>query len=275
MEFIVTNAEDGKLLGEVLKQRGISRRLITKLKRTDGGIMRDGKLVRTVDEVYSGDKIVLSEGEGETLEANENLQVKILYEDNDLIVFDKPSFMPCHPSINHRTDTLGNFFAYYCKGLTFRPVNRLDRDTSGCVVVAKNQHSAHFLQNCCEKKYYGLAEHFPFSGGRISAPIARETESIIIRCIREDGQYAVTNYRVVARKGENALIEFLLETGRTHQIRVHMAHIGFPLIGDSMYGGNCERLKSQALHCKEVTFIQPTTKEKITVRSNIPDDWDF
>lgn len=275
MEIIITMLEHGKPLGEVLKARGISRRLLTKLKRTPNGITCKGKIIRTIDNVSFGDKIILSEGDGESLEPNGNLDVKILYEDNDLIVLNKPPFMPCHPSINHRTDTLGNFFAYHCKGMTFRPVNRLDRDTSGCVIAAKNQHSAHFLQNCCEKKYYGLAKDIPFSGGRIFAPIARQMKSIIIRCIRNDGQPAATDYHVIDRKDGIALIEFILETGRTHQIRVHMAHIGFPLIGDGMYGGDCKKFKSQALHCGEITFVQPSTLKKITVKSDIPKEWGF
>lgn len=264
---IIINADDSsKKLGEVLIHRGISRRLITRLKRTQNGITRDGELIRTIDTVSTGDKIILSEQDSKLLEPNGRLDVEILYEDDQLIIFNKPPFMPVHPSIKHQGDTLGNFFAYHCPNLTFRPVNRLDRDTSGCAIVAKNQFSAKALQRSYEKVYYAVCHGvFENTEGTVSAPIAREQESIIKRCVRSDGQTAVTHYKVLKQDKKYTLLEFYLENGRTHQIRVHMAYIGHPIAGDDMYGGSREDYPHQALHCGKVTFLHPVSGEKITI----------
>ena len=269
IEIIITDKEQGKKLGEVLLKKGISRRLITRLKRTENGITRNGSLIRTVDIVHSGDKIILSEKDQKLLEPNGKLNVEILYEDNQLVVFNKPPFMPVHPSIKHQGDTLGNFFAYHCKGLTFRPVNRLDRDTSGCVIVAKNQYSAKALQRSYDKVYYALCEgHFDNQKGTVSAPIGRENESIIKRCVDPNGQQAVTHYNVIKQYEKYALVRFTLENGRTHQIRVHMSHIGHPVAGDEMYGGSREDFNRQALHCGKISFLHPLTNEKIIVTAH-------
>lgn len=268
MIITVSADENGAQLGEVLKKRGFSRRLVTKLKRTEMGITRDGKTVRTVDEVYEGDVILIKDIQGNVPQINSSLDVPVLYEDDDVIVFDKPAEMPVHQSIKHRDDTLANFFASVCPDTTFRPVNRLDRNTMGCVVCAKNRHSAHILQDCIEKIYYGLIPRPKFSGGRICAPIARQQESIILRCVRADGQYAATCWRVLERREKYALCEFILETGRTHQIRVHTAYAGYPLAGDDMYGGDCSVWKTQALVCGEVKFKRPSDGKTITVKSN-------
>lgn len=262
----VSAEESGKTLKEVLIKKGFSRRLITRLKLTEKGITRNGGLIRTVDRVYQGDEIVLSEQDDKLLEPNGSLHVEVLFEDDRLVVFNKPPFMPVHPSIKHQGDTLGNYFAYRCPGLTFRPVNRLDRDTSGCVIVAKNQFTAKSLQRSYEKTYYGICHGvFESASGMVDKPIGREGESIIKRCVRPDGQKAVTRYKVLKQTEKYAFLEFHLENGRTHQIRVHMAYIGHPIAGDDMYGGNRHDYSRQALHCGKVSFIHPINGEKITV----------
>lgn len=269
IEIIINKDEDGKKLEEILLHKGVSRRLITRLKRIKNGITRSGELIRTIDRVYAGDKIVLSESDQKLLEPNGELNVEILYEDDQLIVFNKPPFMPVHPSIKHQGDTLGNFFAFHCPNLTFRPVNRLDRDTSGCVIVAKNQFSAKALQKSYDKIYYAICEGiFENQEGTICASIGREGESIIKRCVDPDGQKATTHYKVLEQYEKYALVKFILESGRTHQIRVHMAHIGHPIAGDDLYGGSREYFDRQALHCGEVTFLHPVTNKKITITAD-------
>ena len=267
-----TSADDGKKVGDILREHGFSRKLITRLKRTQQGITVGGKTVRTIDRVSAGDEIIICENDlGATL-PNSELNVGILFEDEHLIVFDKPPLMPCHESIKHRGDTLSNFFAAHCPNTVFRCVNRLDRDTSGCVVVAKSAFCANALQRSCEKVYFGITEKMSLAGGRVCAPIARERDSIIKRCVRDDGQYAATVFCVTQRNGDYALCRFLLETGRTHQIRCHMAHIGCALVGDDMYGSQNTSISRQALHCGEVTFTHPVTKQRLTITAPLPDD---
>lgn len=268
VKIFISADEHGKNLGEVLTKRGVSRRLLTRLKRTEKGITRKGETIRTIDRVFKGDVIFLNEQDETLLEPNSALNVEILYEDEHLIVFNKPPFMPVHPSIKHQGDTLGNFFAFYCEGLTFRPVNRLDRDTSGCVIAAKNQYAAKALQRTYEKVYYAICHGiFDKKYGIVDAPIAREQESIIKRCIRDDGQPAVTRYEVLEHSEKYSILRLCLENGRTHQIRVHMSYIGHPVAGDDLYGGSREDYPRQALHCGEVEFLHPISGKKIRVEA--------
>lgn len=236
------------------------------------GITRDGKLIRSIDMVFPGDEIILHFPDGEALEPNPSLNVPIAFENDNLVVFDKPGGMPVHPSIKHQGDTLGNYFSHIFPSLTFRPVNRLDRDTSGLCLIAKNAYAANVLQNCCKKVYYAAVQGITAESGTIDAPIARQQESIILRCVRNDGQRAVTHFRRLRYNQKYSLEEIHLETGRTHQIRVHFSHIGNPLAGDDMYGGSRENIQRQALHCGEIYFKEPITGESIKVTSPIPKD---
>lgn len=234
--------------------------------------MRNGQAVRSIDTVYNGDEIILSLADESFLEPNGSLNVPVAFENESLIIFDKTGEMPVHPSIKHQGDTLGNYFAYLYPELTFRPVNRLDKDTSGLCVVAKDSFAAKLLQGCCKKIYYAAVHGKIDESGTINAPIARERESIILRCVLEDGQEAVTHYKRIKMNQKYSLAEINLETGRTHQIRVHFSHIGHPLAGDDMYGGYRTDISRQALHCGEISFKDPVSGENITVRSEIPED---
>lgn len=269
VEIRITAGESGRRLGEVLSARGCSRRLIVRLKRTEGGITRGGSLIRTVDRVSEGDIIILRESEGLPLEPNPELKVPLLFENDEIAVFDKPPGMPVHPSVRHRGDTLGNYCAAFLGG-TFRPVNRLDRDTSGCVLVAKTQLAAAAMQYNISKTYYAVCCGFPGSSGTITAPIARERETIIKRCVRQDGQFAETSFEAVKSSRGYTLCRVRLATGRTHQIRVHFAHIGCPLAGDDLYGGSLEHIGRQALHCGELRLT--TAGQELTVCSPLPED---
>jgi len=259
-------------LQDFLRECGVSRRLITRLKRIPDGITRNGELIRTIDSVNAGDVIAIESEDSSLLEPNAELCVPVAFENENLAVFDKPPGMPVHPSIRHQGDTLGNFFAAEYPGLTFRPVNRLDRNTSGLCIIAKNPFSAAALQRNVEKVYYAAVSGDVSGEGTIDAPIAREQESIIKRIVSPAGQRAVTHYRCTGRSEKYSLMEITLETGRTHQIRVHFSYIGHPLAGDDMYGGSREDIDRQALHCGKLTFKEPVTGEMITVESPMADD---
>ncbi|MCM1132082.1 MAG: RluA family pseudouridine synthase [Ruminococcus flavefaciens] len=270
--FIV-DSEEPVTVQEYLREKcGVSRRLLQKLKNRDGGLTCNGRFIRTVDNVVMGDIITLNSDEKNEIEPNGNLRAEIVFEDEGIVIFNKPSGMPVHPSVRHRDDTLGNLFAYLYPELTFRPVNRLDKDTSGLCIVAKNPHSANILQGRCSKTYYAVV-HGEINGeGTVNAPIARAQESIILRCVRDDGQQAVTHYRSIKSGGKYTLLEINLETGRTHQIRVHFAHIGHALAGDDLYGGLRDDISRQALHCGKIAFSPHGTDERITVCAELPQD---
>lgn len=259
-------------LQKFLTEKGVSRRLLTKLKRQESGITCNGKLIRSIDTVCKDDVIILNIQDNSFLEPNYQLNVPIAFENENLIIFNKSGNMPVHPSIKHQGDTLGNFFSALYPDMTFRAINRLDKDTSGLVAVAKNAFSANLMQNSCKKVYYAVVHGITDISGTIDAPIARENESIIVRCVREDGQKAITHYKRIAYNQKYSLLEINLETGRTHQIRVHFSHIGHPLAGDDLYGGSRENINRQALHCGQMTFTEPLSSKTITIKSDFPDD---
>ncbi len=270
--FVADDSEDGSDVGEMLRYRGISKRLVTKLKRCENGITLNGNHIRTIDKVKKGDRLSVYLEDRRRLEANTSINVPVVYEDEDVVVFDKPVNMPVHPSIKHQGDTLGNCFAAIYPDLTFRPINRLDRDTSGLCAVAKNAHAANVLQGTLEKVYYAAVCGRLEADGRIDAPIGRVGDSIIKREVRPDGQRAVTDYTIVNGSGKYTLLRIILQTGRTHQIRVHFSHIGHPLAGDDFYGGDTADIKNQALHCGELEFISPLTREAVKVYSPVRRD---
>lgn len=271
--IFTVESENPVALQEYLKNNcKVSRRLIQKLKNTDGGITCNGGFVRTVDTVHQGDIIEFNINDENEIEPNGNLRAEIAFENESIVIFDKPSGMPVHPSVRHRNDTLGNLFAYLYPDLTFRPVNRLDKDTSGLCIIAKNPYAANLIQGNCKKVYFAAVHGIIKGNGVINAPIAREKESIIVRCVRDDGQYAVTYYKNIKSNEKYTLLEINLETGRTHQIRVHFAYIGNPLAGDDLYGGKRDDISRQALHCGKISFCLPETDENITVSSELPYD---
>ncbi len=224
------------------------------------------------------------------------MKLEILYEDDYLLIIDKPAFMPVHPSCNHFSDSLSNAVKFYFDKIglkrKIRIVNRLDKDTSGIVIFAKNE----YIQECFihqmkshdfKKEYIAILEkdnildspsYIDFNKkpiGTICVPIARKHDSIIERCVDfENGDTAITHYDVLDRKlVDNVfLVHFVLETGRTHQIRVHSAYIGHPIVGDTLYGMSSELINRQALHAYKVSFIHPITKEKLEFEAELPED---
>lgn len=271
IEIIVPQEFDGAQSQDLLKNMGFSRRALIKLKQT-GGLTRGGEVLRTVDVIHAGEvlRVMLSEESG-AVPPNPELCASAAYEDEDVVVFNKPPYMPVHPSIRHHGDTLANLFAARYPGIAFRPINRLDRNTSGLCVCAKNRFAASSLADFLEKVYFAVTDGAP-PGNVISAPIGREGDSIIRRCVTPEGKPAVTHFEPAGGNSRRTLLRVTLETGRTHQIRVHMAYLGFPLCGDEMYGGDMSAIERQALHCGEVSFVQPVTHEIIHVSAPLPED---
>ncbi len=213
-----------------------------------------------------------------------DLPLSILYEDDDLLVIDKPAGMPVHPSQDHYTDTLANAVRHYlpdtCGPFVFRCINRLDKNTSGLLLVAKNRLSGAILSQDIKnrrirRRYQAVVSGVLTKDGTIDAPIARAQDSSILRCIDyAGGQRAVTHYRILKTYEDRTLLELQLETGRTHQIRVHMASIGHPLLGDGLYHPAADDGADgrQALHACFLSFTHPVTGEGLSFSSPLPKD---
>ena len=318
IEYTVKNSDlnINQILSEKLK---ISTRLKNKLIRNNR-ILKNGQPVDTRIFPTNGDiiKILLDYPEDNSNILPCKMNLDILFEDEHLLIVNKPSGIAVHPSILHFEDTLSNGIKFYYekKGLSkkIRPVNRLDLNTSGIVVFAKNE----YIQECLikqmqldvfRKEYIALVcGNFKESSGTINAPIARKDNSIIERCVSSSGQEAITLYEVLKQpatiddfmKYRNSMVDFenplksnaanynsktsmqkntrdysydfslvkcILKTGRTHQIRVHMSHIGHPLVGDSLYGNESKYISGQALHCFKIEFVHPVTNELLTIFS--------
>ncbi|NLZ45269.1 MAG: RluA family pseudouridine synthase [Clostridiales bacterium] len=272
IKFIAKKSDNNLTVGFFLEKNSVSKRLITKLKQVENGITLNGQHTRTIDTIKEGDIVCISHTDKKLLDPNHLLDVEIAYEDQNVVIFDKPPHMPVHPSIKHQGDTLGNYFASQYPTLTFRPINRLDRDTSGLCIVAKNPYAAKVIQNQIKKTYFAVVCGTINQYGTINLPIAREDGSIIKRIVNQNGQKAVTHYKTITTNEKYTLLEISLETGRTHQIRVHFSHLGFPLAGDTMYGGETDNISRQALHCGELVFNHPISNSSITVKSTLPDD---
>lgn len=278
LTYTITAEHDGKTVQDFLMgEHGYSRRIITKLKQVRGDILLNGEHIRMVDPIHTGDVIQVTLHEETYIEPNGELFVPIEYEDDDIIVYNKPANMPVHPSRNHQHDTLANAYCYHMQQkdmqATFRPINRLDRDTSGLVVVAKNALSASKLSGAIEKEYTAVVcGKLTPPEGTIDAPIIRLDDFHIQRGVSENGQRAVTHYKVERQNEKYSLVRIRLETGRTHQIRVHFSHIGYPLAGDDMYGGDMTDIKRQALCCNQVAFRHPVTNRHIKICINMHED---
>ncbi|MCH5208979.1 MAG: RluA family pseudouridine synthase [Oscillospiraceae bacterium] len=270
--FEVSQGEDGLSARALLYRRGISGRTVMLLKNS-GGITRNGEILRTVDKVYAKERITLRTPEEKCgFEPNPGLFAPIVYDDLDAVVFDKPAGLAVHPSAGHYSDTLGNYFAVRYPDSVFRAINRLDKDTTGLCLCAKNILSAPILPKSFDKTYYAVVGGKIEQAGVIDLPIARVSDSVIKRCVRSDGEPSVTRYKPILHENGLTLLEIKLETGRTHQIRVHFSHIGYPLSGDELYGGDRTKIKRQALHCGKISFTKPFSDETVSLESPFPED---
>lgn len=273
--FKIDDKNSGLMIRDFLRNFGVSSALLTKLKQDENGIKLNGKFAKAIEVLKSGDNLTVNiKNSGKMPEKFECENVKVAYNDEDILVLNKPPLMPVHESRNHRGDTLANVAACYMESdCAFRAVYRLDRDTSGLVLIAKNELAASKLAGKIKKDYYAVVSGKFEGKGTIDLPIRRVQESIIERGVFDDGERAVTHYEAIKTDGESTLLKLNLETGRTHQIRVHFSHLGVPLLGDTLYGGSCEKINRQALHCKTIYFTHPITHEKITVDCDFPKDF--
>ena len=281
--YIAGEAEQGMAVGQFLKERGYSRHALTLLKQTEGGILCNGKEVYLSQPLRKGDRmdLFLKEEVPEEIEPVE-LPFGIVYEDDDLMVVDKPADMPVHPSMKNHDNTLANAAAWYgrTKGDSFvyRCVNRLDRDTTGLLILAKHILSATGLYGQMRAReirrtYLAIVKGMIREEGTIDLPVGRKEDSAIERMIDlEHGERAVTHYRPVRQGKDWTLIECRLETGRTHQIRVHMSSFGHPLIGDFLYGRREEQMPRQALHSWKLSFVHPIMGRPMEFVSPLPPD---
>ncbi len=268
-----------KSVKEVLKLSGVSHRQLVCMKKKPDGVLLNGRAVYVIAKVGEGDLLSVSVDDAPdamTVMTSEG-EINAVFEDEWLIVIDKPAGVPVHPAKGHPTDTLANFYAA-SRGGVFRPVNRLDRGTSGLMVAAKNAfiHSnlARQLHTDDFRREYLAVVHgapVPLSGC-VDAPIGRCEGATIRRQVDILGDRAVTNYETLSSNGELSLVRLVLETGRTHQIRVHMSHIGCPLAGDFLYGKEEELIGRTALHSEKIHFIHPVTGHAMDFSSPLPPD---
>lgn len=282
LDYQITKETDSILL--FLKEHGYSSNLIVHLKKTPESILRNGIWSYVNEPLHVGDtlQIHIEENEGSDNIVPNEFPLSILYEDKDILVIDKPANMPIHPSINHYEQTLANGVLWYYTAqqipYTFRCITRLDRDTTGVTLLAKHMLSASVLskamqQKQIQKEYLALCDGVTPEEGTIDAPICRAADSVIERCVDfENGDSAVTRFVREWTNGQISLVRLKPETGRTHQIRVHMKHIGHPLLGDFLYHPGNYSMNRQALHCASLTFTHPITGEKLTINAKLPDD---
>lgn len=286
LEYIITDEFHNKTIEQFLKLKEFPHQAIVQLKKTREGILLNGVWAYVTEKLETNDKLelFLAENSADTTILPIPMEIPIVYEDEDLIIVDKPANMPIHPSMNHHEGTLANGLLYYyrAKGqeFTFRCINRLDRDTSGLTIVAKHLLSAGILSRQVSgreisRTYRAIVEGFIEETGTIDAPIGRVDGSTIERQVDyEHGEHAVTHFKRLAydKARQLSLVELKLETGRTHQIRVHMKHLGHPIIGDFLYNPNYSYCNRQALHSASLEFIHPITKEKMHFASPLPED---
>lgn len=278
LRYTITDAYGSRKVLDFLKHLGFSHRLITKLKQSPDGIMLNGEHIRTIDLMKSGDvlEINLPEDKKESISIPVEMPLDIVYEDDDILVLNKPPMLAVHESHNHLGDTLSNAVAFHLKKegkpSVFRAVGRLDKGTSGLMVCALNRYAAARLSGKIYKEYLAIATGVFEGEGTVDAPIFRPDPILTLRTVDERGEKAVTHWKAIKSDGENTLLRIHLETGRTHQIRVHFASLGAPLVGDTMYGKPDGRICHQALHCCQCKFTHPVSGRELEFFRDMPDD---
>lgn len=284
MEWTVESDHHGLLLRDFIGLKGISKRGLTAIKYDGGGIFLNGEEVTVRRKVQSGDVISIyfpPETRSSSL-ISENTGLQVLYEDKWLIAVNKPAGMNTIPSRGAPKGSLANALAGYYDHHQIEAgihiATRLDKDTSGVVLAAKYAHIHHLLsemqkKNGINREYHAIAEgQIIENEGTIDQPISRDPSSIITRLVDTEGRRAVTHYKKIGTGCNHTMLSLTLETGRTHQIRVHTSWLGHPLAGDDLYGGSCTFISRQALHCHRLTFTHPVTNQNLDIMSEVPED---
>lgn len=284
LEYVIDNLTKYENVKQVLKEEFlISDRLIVKLKNSKQIYLNNAPTFVN-QKLKIGDKILVDLDFEETSDniVPTKIDLDILYEDDGLLIVNKPPFMPVHPSMDHFEDSLSNGIKYYFNSIglkrKIRPVNRLDKNTSGIVIFAKNE----YMQECLikqmksgsfKKEYLALVDGIIDKEMQvINAPIARKDDSIIERCVSENGDRAITEIELLKTFDNYSLVKCNLKTGRTHQIRVHLSYIEHPILGDDLYGKKSEFINRQALHAYTINFIHPLTKKLFKIDAEMPKD---
>ena len=282
--YQITENEQGTTVLDFLRKKGFSRHILSSMKADKEALTRNGQRIGGREKLLAGDyfRVRLLETVDSDGIIPVSMPLSILYEDEDILVINKPADMPVHPSIGNYTNTLANGVAAYLDAKNehspFRCINRLDRDTSGALILAKNAFSAAVLSTQMRNRqirrtYLAVVEGITPPNGTISAPISRVDDSVIERHVDLlHGEPAVTHYERLETKNEHSLLEIHLETGRTHQIRVHMGYIGHPLPADYLYHPEYDCFKRQPLHSLQLEFRHPVTDKSMCLLAPVPED---
>lgn len=288
LEYVVPPEDDGIVLRTVLRSRlGVSRKLLSRLKMTEQGITVNGERKYIDVKVRTGDRVAVRMIEEQSDDIMpQPMPLNILYEDEELLVLNKEAGLIVHPTHGHYTGTIANGVVHYWRergeNFRFRPIHRLDQETSGALAVAKNpyvhqQISEQMQAHQLKKEYLAIVHgRMADDTGTVNAPIDRNPDAPHLRIVTETGYAAVTHYRIERRFAEATLVRLRLETGRTHQIRVHMQHLGHPLLGDKLYGFKSESAEAgidrHALHACTLGLTHPTLKRWMEFEAPMPDD---
>lgn len=285
IDYIIDEDSAGLRVEQFLRRKRYSGQNLSEIKRMPKSILVNGVHYYMRQELSKGDHLQVRICETKNSEKipPTNLPLDIIYEDEDILVLNKPAGMPIHPSLNNYTNSMANALAYYFqsqgKPFIFRCCNRLDRDTSGLTIVSKHLVSGSILSDMTKyrevhREYLAITRgSVTPSEGTIQAPLGRKEGTIIERTVDwEHGEDAVTHYKVVKEANGHSLVSLRLETGRTHQIRIHMKYLGYPLIGDYLYNPDMEYMTRQALHSHHMEFTHPITGEHMSFTAPLPED---
>lgn len=285
IDYIIDEAGDGLRIEQYLRRKGYSGQNLAEIKRMPKSVLVNGEHYYMKQKLNTGDHLSIHICETKCSEKIPPVQIPldIVYEDEDIIVINKQAGMPIHPSLNNYMNSMANALAWYYqeqgKPFIFRCCNRLDRDTSGLTVVAKHLVSGNILSDMVRRRdihreYLAIVRgHVSPEAGTINAPLARKPGTIIERTVDwEQGEAAITHYRLIEERNGHSLVSLRLETGRTHQIRIHMKYLGYPLIGDYLYNPDMEYIGRQALHSHRLSFTHPITGKPMEFTAPLPKD---